>query len=114
MMQKLESWSNGGIPSAEQLKAISEAVDAGNVTRGSKCQAMENPIDIQRFMGKWYIIGNIPSFLDKNTANGTEEYTWNEEKQQIDVTFTYMSADLRKTSVLPQTAKPTNDFQTNW
>ena len=36
----------------------------------------------------WYIIGSIPSFLDKDTANGTEEYVWDEEKQRIAVTFT--------------------------
>jgi dehydrogenase/reductase SDR family protein 12 len=114
MMQKLESWANGGIPSPERLKAISEAVVAGNAAAKGKCQAMDRKLDIQRFMGKWYIIGSIPSFLDKNTANGTEEYVWNEERQQIDVTFTYMSKDLSKTSVTPQTAKLANENQTSW
>jgi len=114
MMEKLESWANGGMPSPEQLKAISDARDAGSDAVKSRCQAMDRKIDIQKFMGKWYIIGSIPSFLDKDTANGTEEYAWNEEKQEIDVTFTYMSKDLKKTSVQPQTAKPVNENQTNW
>jgi len=114
MMQKLESWANGGIPSPEELKATSDAVDAGRVAAKAKCQAMDRKLDIQKFMGKWYIVGSIPSFLDKNTANGTEEYVWNEEQKQIDVTFTFMSRDLKKTNVTPQTAKPANENQTNW
>jgi len=114
LMQKLELWSNGGIPSPEELKAISDAVEAGNEAAKAKCQPGDFKLDIQKFMGKWYIIGSIPSFLDKNTANGTEDYVWNEEKQQIDVTFTYMSKDLKKTSVTPQTAKPSNENGTNW
>jgi lipocalin/NAD(P)-dependent dehydrogenase (short-subunit alcohol dehydrogenase family) len=114
MMQKLESWSSGHIPPPDQLKAISDAVDAGNVAAKAKCKAMENVIDIQRFMGKWYIIGSIPTFLDKNTANGTEEYVWNEERQRIDVTFTYMSRDLKKESVIQQTAKPVNESKSQW
>jgi len=114
LMEKLESWANGGLPTAEQLVATSEAVDAGIESLKGKCQPMERKIDVQKFMGKWYIIGSIPSFLDKNSANGTEEYAWNEAEQQIDVTYTYMSRDLKKTSVTPQTAKPVNESQTNW
>jgi dehydrogenase/reductase SDR family protein 12 len=114
MMEKLESWTSGGIPSPDQLTAISEAVEAGSVAAKSKCQPLDRPLDLKKFMGKWYIIGSIPSFLDKDTANGTEEYVWDEEKQRIAVTFTYMSSDLKKTSTMPQTAKPVNENKTSW
>jgi len=87
---------------------------AGVEAAKSKCQPGEFKLDIPKFMGRWYIIGSIPSFLDKDTANGTEDYVWNEEKKQIDVTFTYMSRDLKKTSVTPQTANPVNENHTNW
>jgi len=114
LMQKLESWANGGVPSPDELKAISDAVEAGRVAAKAKCQPMDRKLDIHKFMGKWYIVGSIPSFLDKNSANGTEEYVWNPKTQRIDVTFTYMSRDLKKTNVTPQTAKPVNENETNW
>jgi dehydrogenase/reductase SDR family protein 12 len=114
LMQKLESWVNGGIPRPDELKTISEAVSAGQLASKGKCVPLDSKIDLKSFMGKWYIIGHIPSFLDKNTANGTEEYVWNDEKNRIDVTFTYMSLDLKKQSVIPQTATPANENQTLW
>jgi len=114
MMQKLDAWANGRRPSADKLKAIGDAVVAGKVARKGKCQPLNRKIDLQRFMGKWYIIGSIPSFLDKNSANGVEEYARNAEKQRIDVTFTYMSRDLKKTHVTPQKATPANDDNTLW
>jgi len=114
MMQKLEAWANGERPSSDELKATGDAVMAGEVARKGKCQPLNRKIDLQRFMGKWYIIGSIPSFLDRNSANGVEEYAWNAEKQRIDVTFTYMSRDLKKTHVTPQKAKPANEENTLW
>lgn len=44
-------------------------------------------VDIQRFMGKWYVIANIPTFIEKNAHNATETYTWNEKEERIDVDF---------------------------
>lgn len=31
-------------------------------------------VDLQRFMGDWYVIGNIPTFLEKNAYNAVESY----------------------------------------
>jgi apolipoprotein D and lipocalin family protein len=31
-------------------------------------------VDIQRFMGDWYVIANIPTFLEKNAYNPKESY----------------------------------------
>jgi apolipoprotein D and lipocalin family protein len=31
-------------------------------------------VDIQRFMGDWYVIANIPTFLEKNAFNPVESY----------------------------------------
>ena len=46
-------------------------------------------VDIQRFMGKWYVIANIPTFIEKNAHNATETYTWNEKENRIDVDFEF-------------------------
>lgn len=53
-----------------------------------KNQVVEN-VDIKRFMGDWYVISSIPTPFEKGVYNGLETYTWNEEKERIDVSFTY-------------------------
>lgn len=46
-------------------------------------------VDINRFMGKWYVIANIPTFIEKGAHNAIETYTWNEKEKRIDVYFTF-------------------------
>ena len=31
-------------------------------------------VDLDRFMGDWYVIANIPTFLEKNAYNAVESY----------------------------------------
>lgn len=45
-------------------------------------------VDIKRFMGTWYVIANIPTFIEKDATHGIEKYTWNEKENRIDVMFT--------------------------
>jgi dehydrogenase/reductase SDR family protein 12 len=113
MVKNLDAYSGGQHPSAQQLWARHQAHDAGQAAVG-KLQAMERPVDLQRFMGKWYVIGHIPTFLDKNTANNVETYTWNEEEQRIDVNFTYMDLERTKTSTIEQRAFPINATNSEW
>lgn len=46
-------------------------------------------VDLERFMGKWYVIANIPTFIEKKAHNATETYTWNEKENRIDVDFEF-------------------------
>ncbi len=46
-------------------------------------------VDIQKFMGKWYVIANIPTFIEKGAHNAVETYTWNEKENRIDVNFEF-------------------------
>ncbi len=46
-------------------------------------------VDIQKFMGKWYVIANIPTFIEKGAHNAIEIYTWNESRKRIDVDFKF-------------------------
>lgn len=46
-------------------------------------------VDIPRFMGDWYVIASIPTPFEKGVYNGLESYEWNEEKQRIDISFTF-------------------------
>lgn len=46
-------------------------------------------VDIQKFMGRWYVIANIPTFLEKGAHNAVETYTWNKEENRIDIDFKF-------------------------
>lgn len=58
------------------------------------CQSMsqsirtENNVDINRFMGDWYVIANIPTFIEKGAHNAVESYELNEDGT-IATTFTF-------------------------
>lgn len=45
-------------------------------------------VDIDRFMGDWYVIANIPTFLEKEAYNAVENYTLNNDGT-IATTFTF-------------------------
>lgn len=45
-------------------------------------------VDIPQFMGKWYVIANIPTFLEKGAHNAIEHYALNPDGT-IATTFTY-------------------------
>ena len=36
-------------------------------------------LDIDKFMGKWYVISNIPNFIENNTTDSYDEYTLNSD-----------------------------------
>jgi apolipoprotein D and lipocalin family protein len=45
-------------------------------------------VDLQRFMGPWYVIASIPTFLEKNAHNAVESYELNPDGT-IATTFTF-------------------------
>lgn len=45
-------------------------------------------VDLERFQGDWYVIALIPSIIEKNIANGVENYQLT-EKGEIRVTYTF-------------------------
>jgi apolipoprotein D and lipocalin family protein len=46
-------------------------------------------VDIDRFMGDWYVVANIPTFLEKDAHNAVETYEKNEDGS-IATTFTFL------------------------
>lgn len=36
-------------------------------------------VDLQRFMGDWYVIANIPTFIEKKAFNAVESYAMNDD-----------------------------------
>lgn len=45
-------------------------------------------VDLERFMGDWYVIANIPTFVEKGAHNAVERYELNDDGT-IATTFTY-------------------------
>ena len=60
------------------------------------CQSSppENPIrsadfvDLERFMGDWYVIGNIPTYFERNAFNAVETYQ-RKDPRTIATTFSF-------------------------
>jgi dehydrogenase/reductase SDR family protein 12 len=99
MMIDLNNWANG----KRKLPP-----------RGAPLTAMKRPIDIQKFMGRWFVLANIPTVFDKGTINNTEDYTWNKEKQCIEVNFSYQKSRMSKTEVVKQRCTIANASKTEW
>ena len=45
-------------------------------------------VDLDRFMGDWYVIASIPTFLERDIYNAVERYDWLGPKK-IQTTFSY-------------------------
>lgn len=45
-------------------------------------------VDIKRFMGDWYVIASIPTFLEKDAYNAVESYRLNDD-MTVATTFTF-------------------------
>ncbi|MDH4000899.1 MAG: lipocalin family protein [Xanthomonadales bacterium] len=60
----------------------------------SACQAAPPPletvnyVDLERFMGDWYVIANIPTFVEKGAHNAVESYHLDDDGT-IATTFTF-------------------------
>jgi apolipoprotein D and lipocalin family protein len=48
----------------------------------------ESSVDIDRFMGDWYVVANIPTFLEKDAWNALETYV-RKPDGRIQTTFTF-------------------------
>ncbi len=45
-------------------------------------------VDIERFMGDWYVIANIPTFIEKDAYNAIESYAM-DDAGDIETTFSF-------------------------
>ena len=53
---------------------------------GDNMEAVKD-LDLDRFMGDWHVIANIPTFIEKNTTNNLESYSLRDDGN-VDITFT--------------------------
>jgi len=61
---------------------------AGCASKEPEMKTVES-VDLERFMGPWYVIANIPTFLEKGAHNAVETYTLNDDGT-IATRFTYL------------------------
>jgi apolipoprotein D and lipocalin family protein len=59
----------------------------GCAAKGPEMKTVDS-VDIDRFMGSWYVIANIPTFLEKGAYNAVEKYSLNDDGS-IATNFTY-------------------------
>ena len=50
-------------------------------------------VNLKQFMGSWFVIGHIPTFIEKNAFNAIESYQLNEDGT-IATTFTFNEGSL--------------------
>jgi len=55
------------------------------ISCGLSMNTVEN-LDLEKFMGKWYVISNIPNFIEKNHQNSYDIYSLN-ENGTIDISY---------------------------
>ena len=48
----------------------------------------ERYVDLERFMGDWYVIASVPTFIEKEAHNAVETYALNDDGT-IDTTFSF-------------------------
>jgi apolipoprotein D and lipocalin family protein len=65
----------------------------GCTSTGDKMNTVQK-VEIEKFMGDWYVLAGRFTFLEVDVHNGLEKYTWNEAEQRIDVDFTYNKGSL--------------------
>ncbi len=61
------------------MKFIKLAVLIGLLTSCTKEHKTVPMVDLDRFMGSWYVIAILPNMIEKNAVNGIESYSMNKD-----------------------------------
>ena len=67
--------------------SVATAIFLGGCANTPPIDTVEQ-IDLERFMGDWYVIAHIPTFIEKQAYNAIESYQLNEDGT-IATTFTF-------------------------
>ena len=67
--------------------AVASLLLSACAARGPDMKAVDY-VDIDQFMGDWYVIANIPTFLEKGAHNAVEIYALNDDGS-IQTTFSF-------------------------
>ena len=70
-----------------RLSVLAAFVCAGCAAQQEPLETVEY-VDLERFMGDWYVIATIPTFLEKGAHNAVETYALDDDGS-IDTTFVF-------------------------
>ena len=56
--------------------------------RNEKIMKTVDYVDLEKFMGDWYVIANIPTFIEKGAVNAIESYQL-DSNGRVKTTFTF-------------------------
>lgn len=72
-------------------------------------------VDIEKFMGKWYVLYSTPTFFDKHATNATETYYFDYETSKIEIKYQYNKKSfLGPKKVINQKAKIVKNTNAEW
>jgi apolipoprotein D and lipocalin family protein len=114
MMEKLAAWSN------HETRTLVQNLPQRNMSvLEHPLTAMARKIDIQAYMGRWYVVAEIPSFVTRGSVNNIEDYTFDESRNLICVSFKYSTVDSDgkvsdTPSELKQHGRISNEYNTEW
>ena len=75
------------MPLRNNLLAASAAMILGGCTTAPPMETVDH-VDLERFMGDWYVIANIPTFIEEGAHNAVESYRLDEDGT-IATTFSF-------------------------
>ena len=75
------------MPNRNHWLAVSCALLMGGCTTAPPMETVDY-VDLERFMGDWYVIANIPTFIEKEAYNAVESYRLDEDGT-VATTFTF-------------------------
>jgi apolipoprotein D and lipocalin family protein len=74
----------------------------------SKNHKTVESLDLNKFMGSWYVIAILPNFIEKNAVNGVESYALNSDGT-IGITYKFRKGNVQgKEKVMKPRAKVYN------
>jgi len=101
LLDKLSLWSTSTTrPSKEVLERTARLAQP--------LQPIKQQVDIQKFMGRWYVAANIPTPFEIDNFNCTENYEWDEVNSLIKVKYIYFPKNKTKSTYSSMKARITN------
>lgn len=77
---------------------------AACATPSMPASVKDTPVDLQRYMGDWYVIANIPYFAERGNVASVDRYTLR-DGNKIDVHFTYRTGFSQPQKTVDSVAK---------
>jgi apolipoprotein D and lipocalin family protein len=78
-------------------------------------RSMQSVLNLQKFMGRWYVLATIPTKYEVGISNCVEDYRWDDRKKVVQVSYNYNAAKTRAPAVMYQRGRIVNaPLNTQW